>query len=112
MANRTERSETEIKKEVMQYLTVMGWNPSRINNAPVRGQYKFQGRKGVWDIYCVGHGQTLWVETKKEGENLAPEQERFRDLHAGTRTWFIVARSVDDVIRELQLLTGEVFSGK
>ena len=110
----TERKERDIQRAIKDWLTVQGYKVYRINNGavfnPKRKCYVFHGTPGVPDLWVVGHGIAAWVEVKSDKGRQSPDQKAFQDSLVGTRVSYILARSIDDVQRELSLLTGEVFS--
>jgi len=72
---------------VIQYLESKGYIVYRINNggtSRIRGGktfFTFHGRKGFADIVAFRpEYQTLFIETKRTGGKLTPEQTEFIDL--------------------------------
>lgn len=85
--------ESQIQAEIKQYLQIKGWFVYK--NHQSLGSYK-----GIADLTAIKNGQVLWIEVKTTRGKVSPYQEAFKcDIeHHGGR--YIVARSVDDVMRE------------
>jgi len=68
------------------------------------------GRNGAADIHGVipPHGRHVSVECKREGRNLDPEQVAEKQRIESKGGVYILARSVDDLERELKPLLGAI----
>ena len=99
-------TEKETQRAILQYLQLRNLVSWRVNNTGVFDP-KFGGfrkmaafsRAGVADIFVLKKGISYFIEVKGQKGKLSPDQELFRDdvtKHGGV---FILARSIDDVIR-------------
>ncbi len=100
-------SENDVLKGCLQYLTmVRRWLAWRQNNGGMydkaRGCYRsFAGMKGVSDLIAVHDGTVYFIECKKQGGKLRPEQIAFGDAVRAAGGVYIVARSVSELIAAL-----------
>ena len=111
----TERKERDVQRSIKDWLTVQGYWAIRLNNQGTfrtvngRSFYTFHGDPGVPDLLVIGHSKVFFVECKSEKGKQTPAQKKFEKSLVGTGVAYILARSIDDVERELALLHGEVF---
>jgi len=98
--------ESDIQRAICDYLALKRYFFWRQNTTPTfdwktkqfRSMPKY-ARKGVPDIILVNGGQFIGIEVKREKGALSLEQKQFKadtELHGGT---YIVARSIEDVMR-------------
>lgn len=96
--------EGQIKKDICDYLSAIGvmfWIqqagkiPGRIN----RSRYL---RNGVSDLLGLWKGRLLAIEVKTPKGRVSPEQQSFIDEVNRFGGKAFIARSLDDVIRELK----------
>jgi len=66
-------TENDVKKQIKQYLTLMGWFHFHILQG--LGSYL-----GIPDIIAIKNGRVLFLEIKKPGGKLSPGQIIFRDM--------------------------------
>lgn len=86
-----EQPETAIRKQIRDYLVVMGWDVTYHMAGPL-------SRKGFPDLTALKDGTTLYIEVKTAKGKLSDHQAKVKqaiESHGGT---YIVARSVDDVM--------------
>jgi hypothetical protein len=115
---RIEPTEASTQKAILEYLTVSGIFAFRLNTGSMKidGRY-FQAHsigKGAADILAFPFGPaavfgqsscTLWIEVKSPTGKLSPEQKTFRDTVERIGHWYLMARSVDDVIKTIKIIT-------
>lgn len=83
--------ENTIRGAIKEYLELRGWWVW-INWA---GPFSY---KGVPDLTAVSKtGEVWWIEVKRPGENLRPEQEKFRLLMEEYGGNWLLAEGVEDV---------------
>lgn len=94
-------TEHEVKKEIMAYLTVKQIYHWR-NNTGMGRKYVYFGLKGSADILGIlPDGRFLAIECKSATGKQSPEQIVFQDNVNANNGLYILARSVDDIKREL-----------
>ncbi len=80
-----QKKETDIQKEILEYLKLSGVDAWRNNNIPVKGR-QFIGRKGVHDILGFYRpksfpiGLFLSIEVKAPKKQMTKPQLDFRDM--------------------------------
>lgn len=98
--------ETEIQKQILQYLSYRPGVYWRMNTGAFAGEYKGKKRfvrfgvPGFSDIIGVRDGQMIAIEVKAEKGKMSVFQQEFRtniEINGGK---YVLARSVDDVIKE------------
>lgn len=106
--------ESAIQAHVLQYLRLRGIKAYRINAGMIPTGEKRSRRmirlapKGFSDIMGVmPGGRAIFVECKAKGGKLTQFQEMFLDEMRQQGAVCVVARSIDDVERELEVQTGE-----
>ncbi len=106
--------ERAIQGQILQYLHYRGIKAYRINAGMIPTGEKRSRRmirlapKGFSDIMGVmPGGRAIFVECKAKGGKLSQFQEMFLDEMRQQGAVCIVARSIDDVERELEVQTGE-----
>lgn len=92
-------TEREVKEEVKTALEALGWDITVFSwnkKMPL-------GLKGVADYYITheGHQARAWVEVKKPGEGLRPEQDRWLTRTAASGENVMVVHSAAEVIARL-----------
>lgn len=103
--------ENKVQRACMEYLTLKGHFPIRINTqgiplATPRGMITMGGprfrpspSKGVSDIICVlKGGRTAAIEVKSKTGRVAPHQQEFLDKVAAHGGLALVVRSIQDLI--------------
>lgn len=65
--------------------------------------------KGVSDILGIYQGKMLAIEVKRPGYHCTPDQKRFLSRVEEQGGIAFVARSAEDVIKELELKVGPLF---
>jgi hypothetical protein len=94
-----EKSESQIQKEITEYLKERGiffWR----NNVGRKGYVKF-GLKGSSDIQCLTKGKFLAIEIKDKAGIISEDQQKYFDKVNANGGLAVVCRSKDDVIRFL-----------
>lgn len=101
-----EVSESDIQKQIIEYLNLKGHYVWRNNTGGTpyiyKGKQRFihYGKKGSSDILGVAKdGKIIAIEVKRPGNNLTPEQTWFLGEINGRGGYGIFAYSLDDVIR-------------
>ena len=87
--------EVDIQAQIRDYLRWKGWFVVKIHQS--LGSYR-----GIADLVAVKDGHTVWIEVKTPNGRLSKYQKQFRDdirAHGGI---YLVARSVDDIEKELK----------
>lgn len=100
-------TEKETQKTILHYLSLRKYVYWRVNNTPtfdasIKGGFRRMGahsRKGVADIYVLKGGVSYFIEVKGQKGVLSEDQKSFRDDVTREGGVFIVAKSVDDVIK-------------
>ena len=98
------RTETEIKKEITDYLRNRGYTVHRMNSgkAKVKGGYLELCEKGTPDILVLGKDKyILWIETKKPGGNPTEEQLEKIAYYKTLGHSTLIAESIENVIQYL-----------
>ena len=83
-------TETDILQQLREVLRLHGW-------FVIRNHMGLGTHRGMTDLTAIRGGQVWWIEVKKPGGRISPDQERFRDdvkAHGGN---WIVAKSLDDI---------------
>lgn len=100
------RTENEVVNEICGYLSMKGCFFSRINTMPVfdskRDCYRSLGkwvRKGCPDIVAIVDTIAIGIECKTDTGRLSKDQKVFKMDWERAGGAYIVARSVQDVIR-------------
>mgnify|MGYP007071605163 CR=1 FL=1 len=95
------RSESEIVKSILAYLSMRRIFSWRTNNIAVKGR-TFHGLKGVPDIIGIlPGGQFLGIECKSATGTQSVEQCAFQAQCKSIGGVYVLARSVDDVVKAL-----------
>lgn len=90
------KREIEIQREILDYLSTVRGARAWLNNAPskYKNRYRPAGRSDIVGVYFnVG----LFIEVKKDGGRVEPEQQAFLDDMRSLGHIAFVARSVEDV---------------
>lgn len=82
--------ENDIRAAIKEFLELHGWFVW-IN---WQGPFSF---KGVTDLTAIRGGEVWWIEVKRPGEQLRPDQARFKELIEEYGGNWLLAESVDDV---------------
>lgn len=91
-----EKTETEIKKEITDYLKGIGWKVYRMHAGRII-KNMHNNIPGTPDLFAVGDHFTLWIETKKPGKSpTAVQLKEMVDLSARGEHC-LCAHSVDEV---------------
>jgi len=83
-------AENDIRAQIRDYLTLHGW-AVWIN---WQGPFSF---RGVTDLTAIRAGVVYWIEIKRPGERLSPDQEGFRELLAQHGGNWLMATCIGDV---------------
>lgn len=99
-------SEKDAQKSILHYLSLRKYIYWRTNNAPVYdtgfGGFRkmaTHSRKGVADIYVLKNGVSYFIEVKGSSGKLSEDQILFKSDVEKEGGIFIVARSIDDVMK-------------
>ena len=98
------KSESEISKEIQDYLTDNGffWWRSQVFNGRVKGGYLRTGITGLADITLMLQGSHLYIELKTLTGKQREAQEAFQATCKANGHYYIVARCVSDVRHQLK----------
>ena len=91
------KTETEIKKEISDYLKACGYKVYRMQAGRI-SKNMHNNEAGTPDLFCVGrHGNCFWVEVKTPTGKLRPAQvEHIADLIERGQ-FVLVASSIQEV---------------
>jgi hypothetical protein len=99
-------TEKETQATILHYLSLKKYVFWRANNTPVYdpsfGGFRRMSastRKGIADIYVLRDGVSYFIEVKGQKGILSPEQKLFKTDVEGQKGIFILARSIDDVVK-------------
>ena len=97
--------EKDIQSSIVAYLRLSGW---RVFLYAQPGAHRTLGgilEPGHPDLLAIRrvypYTRYLWVEVKRPGGKLSPDQERLHAELRGSGAWVEVWESVDDAIRQL-----------
>ncbi|MCW8932147.1 MAG: VRR-NUC domain-containing protein [Gammaproteobacteria bacterium] len=100
MENHIIKSESEIQKDIIDYLKTTGSIVIRMNSGSLKYNVKL-APVGTPDLLAVLKTMLIWIEVKTETGKLRPAQvEMIKELRLRNQI-VIVARSVDDVIKAI-----------
>ena len=96
-----DKTETEVKKEITDYLKACGYKVYRMQAGRI-SKNMHNNEAGTPDLLAVGkHGYSVWCEIKKPGGRLSSIQiDRLAELVERGQN-ILVADCVDDVARYL-----------
>ena len=98
-----DKTETEIQKDIIDYVRLIGGIVLRLNASSMSNKIK-ACPVGTPDLLAVLRTMLIWIEVKTEKGKLRPAQvEMIKELRARNQI-VIVARSVDDVIKAIAIL--------
>ncbi len=102
------RPEREIQKAIAEYLKVRGVLAFRMNTGGMFGEHKGKrwavrfGTPGMADILAFPQGKPpLWIEVKSAEGTQSTFQRGFEMMVTRENHRYIVARSIEDVMKEL-----------
>lgn len=96
MKNIDLKTETEIQKEIMDYLTLHGWEVYRMNSG-TRAGTKLH-KPGTPDLMIQKNGTTIWIEVKRPGEKPSViQKKRHEEIRANGFKVFVVT-SLDELL--------------
>jgi len=97
--------EQDIQKVITEWLEWNGYLVIKINNTGIykqaTGQYIPPRQKGISDLVACKNGQFIAIEVKTEKGKLTEYQQLFLDQVKACGGIAIVARSVDDLEKQL-----------
>lgn len=100
------KKESEIQKEIIDYLTLMRWVVVKINNVGIysSGRWIPPRQLGISDLICCrpSDGKFFAIEVKRKGNTLSNHQGVFLDQVRQAHGEVLVAYSLDDVIKRLE----------
>lgn len=90
MASKTKIKESDVKKQIKDYLTLTGWchypNMAGIGSEP-----------GLSDRTALKNGITLWIEAKSPTGKQSDDQIKFEKNIKENKGHYVLARSVEDL---------------
>lgn len=89
--------EADILAATRQYLRIRGWYV-------IRNQQNMGSHKGLSDLQAVKDGRTVYIETKRPGGKLSPDQEKFRAAVEGHGATYVVISSFEEVVSTVNAL--------
>ena len=96
--------ETEIQKEILDWLKNRGFMCWRNSNMPTRGRRNLTFvPRGMPDIFVLVSGRLVGLEVKTSGGRVSPEQLAFGDLlilHGG---FYFVVRNLQGVVEAFSM---------
>jgi hypothetical protein len=102
----TNISEKETQATILHYLQIKGYVYWRVNNTgvfdPTRKVFRkmaAHSRYGVADIFVIKAGVSYFIEVKGTKGYMSPDQKTFRDDVTREGGIFILAKSLDDVMK-------------
>lgn len=100
------KEENAIQNAIMEYLTIKNIFHWRNNTTPIYDPTrkcfrKMNSMKGVPDIICIIKGQFVGIEVKKPDGKQSPDQKIFEKECNKNGGKYILARSVEDVMKGL-----------
>ena len=103
-------TEREVKHAVVEFYRMMGvtvWNLDQGFRPGGRRHGTTRQAKGLSDLYCTwpARGVAWWVELKRPGGELRPEQVRFRDDNARCGVTVVVG-GVVEAVAHIEALRG------
>lgn len=103
-------SETQISKEIRDYLNKRGIYNLRLNSGKVRvrGGWMQLCDEGTPDRYCLFKGKSIFIETKVPGEKPTDEQLAAHDRIRRSGGIIIIAERLDDVIESFSELQSKI----
>lgn len=81
--------ESDIQQTIKEYLQWHGWFVFKIHQS-------LGSHKGIFDLYAIKNGLSVWIEVKTEKGKLSKYQKQFKkdiESHGGT---CIVATGIED----------------
>lgn len=81
----------DVRGPIREMLQLHGWF------VVVNWQGQFS-HKGVADLVAMRKGETWWIECKRPGKGLRPDQEIFQDQVVGHGCNYLVVERVDDIM--------------
>lgn len=97
--------EKHIQRQILEYLTLKRIFHYKNNTSGIyvkkTGSYIPSQSVGAPDIVCVINGQYVGIEVKQPGCKLSPHQEAFRDSLQCAGGKYLVAYSLEDIIKIL-----------
>ena len=93
-------TETEIQKQIIDYCTLKGALVFRMNSGS-RNYNNKQAPKGTPDLFVVRKPIAIWIEVKCPGKDPTEVQKEMHEKLRARGQRVIVARSVEDVIKEI-----------
>ena len=86
-----EQPETQILRQVSDYLRTAGWYVIREQQGPL-------SHKGMSDLVCIRRGRVVFVEVKTATGRLSDWQQGFRQVIANEGGEYHVVRCLEDAI--------------
>jgi len=103
--------EQDIQRSIKDYLEALGWLVLKFNNVGIKkpdGSYIPTHQPGVADLICCSpNGVFVAIEVKRPGNKPTDSQKEFLRRVNKCGGWGLWARSVDEVIDDLNALAAE-----
>ncbi len=94
-------SESKLTADVAAELRSLGFRVWTVNQT--RRQPRQQTDPGVSDIIAFGHGATVFIETKVEGNKQSQEQKDFQSAVVNNGSMYWLVYSVDDLLLRMRV---------
>ena len=94
--NKIKISETDIKRQIKEYLDIMGW----FNFPILQGIASY---KGIPDRIAIKEGRILFLEMKRTGGKLSESQKLFQEKIENAGGEYYVIHSLDELIKILKM---------
>ena len=96
--------EKEIQKQIIDYLRIKRWVVIKFNNVGIFKQetkkYIPPSQKGIADLsVCSPQGRFIAIEVKREKGIVTEDQKAFGEEIEARHGIYLVARSIDDIIK-------------
>lgn len=110
--------ESSVQAAIIEYMVLKGACVIRVNGGTMPtpdGDRRFVANtwyapghrretRGTADIVAMWNGEAFAIEVKRVGGRQSPEQRAFQAAWEEAGGWYILASSVDDVMRELGVI--------
>jgi Holliday junction resolvase len=100
-------TEQKIQRQIIEYLTLKGWFVIKNNTVGIyvksRDSYIPNPARGLADLTAIREGRVVMIECKVAKGKQSPSQAQFEANWKGKGGEYILVRSLDEVIKSLEL---------